>query len=159
MRRTVDSDDNCGYYIGQEESSGTAKNGQPGSRPIQRMEDNAMQKKFEDLFYEFTAEKSSKDWLSPDQIFFRGSKDMPGATMHCGFQVVTGPAVLLDQPICHTFNAHMVFLGATFPDVFKSFDAEIHFYMGKTLDTMEKIVITEPTILKIPKGLRHRHLR
>lgn len=118
-----------------------------------------MQKKFEDLFYEFTPEKSGKDWLSPDQIFFRGTKDMPGATMHCGFQVVTGPAVLLDQPICHTFNAHMVFLGATFPDVFKSFDAEIHFYMGKTLDTMEKIVITEPTILKIPKGYWHGPLK
>ncbi len=119
-----------------------------------------MQKKFEKLFYEFPIESNEgKDWLSPEQIYFRGTRDMPGATMHCGFQVITKPVELFDQPVYHTFNAHMVFFGAAFPDVFKSYDAEIHFYMGKTLDTMEKIVITEPTILKIPKGWWHGPLR
>jgi hypothetical protein len=49
----------------------------------------------------------------------------------------------------------MFFLGASLPDVFLSFDAEIHFYMGKTLDTMEKIVITEPTAVRVPKGYWH----
>ena len=119
-----------------------------------------MQDKFEKLFYEFPIERNEgKDWLSPEQIYFRGTRDMPGATMHCGFQVITKPVELFDQPVYHTFNAHMVFFGATFPDVFKSYDAEIHFYMGRTLDTMEKIVITEPTILKIPKGWWHGPLR
>lgn len=119
-----------------------------------------MQEKFEKLFYEFPIESNDGiDWLSPKQIYFRGSQDMPGATMHCGFQVVTKPVELLDQPHYHTFNEHMVFLGATFPDVFKSYDAEIHFYMGKTLDTMEKIVITEPTVIKVPKGYWHGPLK
>ena len=119
-----------------------------------------MQEKFEKLFYEFPIERNEgKDWLSPEQIYFRGTRDMPGATMHCGFQVITKPVELFVQPLYHTFNAHMVFFGASFPDVFRSFDAEIHFYMGRTLDTMEKIVITEPTILKIPKGWYHGPLR
>ena len=118
-----------------------------------------MQEKFEKLFYEFPIEKNTAKWLNPTQVYFRGSKDMPDATMHCGFQVITNPVTLLKDPHYHTFNEHMVFLGSGFPDVFKSFDAEIHFYMGKTLETMEKIVITEPTIIKIPKGYWHGPLK
>jgi hypothetical protein len=34
----------------------------------------------------------------------------------------------------------------------------VHFFLGRTLDTMEKIVITEPTIIKLPKGYWHSPL-
>lgn len=118
-----------------------------------------MTEKFEKLFYEFPIEKPGLDWLSPEQIFFHGSKDMPGATMHCGFNVITKPVDLLETPHYHTFDEHMILFGAQFPDVFKSYDAEIHFYMGKTLETMEKIVVTEPTVIKIPKGYWHGPLK
>ena len=119
-----------------------------------------MQEKYEKLFHELkTEENVGRSWLSPEQVYFRGTRDMPGATMHCGFQVITKPVELFDQPVFRPCNAHMVFFGAGFPDVFKSFDAEIHLYMGKSLDDMEKIVITEPTIVKIPKGWWHGPLR
>ena len=68
--------------------------------------------------------------------------------MNCGFQVITAPVLLQDKPHFHTFDENLVFLGAVLPDVFSSFDAEIHFYMGPTLEAMEKIVVTEPTIIK-----------
>lgn len=118
-----------------------------------------MQEKFEKLFHEFEIEHPSEDWLNPEQIYFRGSKDIPGANMHCGFQVITKPVELLTEPHFHTYDEHIVILGADFPDVFKCFDAEVHFYMGKTLDTMEKIVITEPTILRVPKNYWHGPLK
>ena len=115
-----------------------------------------MQEKFEQLFYEFKPEQTKwGDWCHSPQAYFRGTQDIPDSTMNCGFQVITAPVFLQEEPHFHTFDENLVFLGAVLPDVFKSFDAEIHFYMGKTLDTMEKIVVTEPTIIKVPKGYWH----
>ncbi len=115
-----------------------------------------MQEKFEQLFYELKPEATFwGDWCHSPQAYFRGSSNIPGATMNCGFQVITAPVLLQDKPHFHTFDENLVFLGAVLPDVFSSFDAEIHFYMGPTLEAMEKIVVTEPTIIKVPKGYWH----
>jgi hypothetical protein len=115
-----------------------------------------MQEKFEKLFYEFVPEETKwGDWCNSPQAYFRGSRNIPEATMNCGFQVFTKPVLLQDEPHFHTFAENLVFLGAKLPDVYSSFDSEIHFYMGKTLDSMEKIVITEPTIIKVPKNYWH----
>ena len=119
-----------------------------------------MQEKFEKLFYELKPETTNwGSWLHPQQIYFRGEQDIPGATMHCGFQVITEPVVLLDAPHFHPFDENVVITGAVFPDVFASFDAEVHFYMGPSLDKMEKIVVTEPTIIRVPKNYFHGPLK
>ncbi len=47
-----------------------------------------------------------------------------------------------------------MFLGSKPPDVF-DFDAEIEFYMGEDPDNLEKIVITKPTIIRVPRGVWH----
>ena len=115
-----------------------------------------MQEKFKRLFCELRPEETAwGSWCSSPQAYFRGSQDIPDATMNCGFQVITSPVLLQEEPHFHTFDENLVFLGAVFPDVFSSFDAEIHFYMGSALETMEKIVVTEPTIIKVPKGYWH----
>ena len=115
-----------------------------------------MQEKYEKLFYELKPEETHwGPWLHSPQIYFRGEQDIPGSTIHCGFQVIEQPVLLHEAPHFHCFDENVVFLGATFPDVFSSFDAEIHFYMGPSLDRMEKIVITEPTIIKVPKNYWH----
>ena len=118
-----------------------------------------MQEKFEKLFYEFVPEKTDwGPWSHSPQAFLHGEKDLPDAVMYTGYQVITAPVLMEDEPIYHREAENLVFLGATLPDVFSSFDAEIHFYMGKTLDTMEKIVVTEPTIIRVPKGYWHSPL-
>ncbi len=115
-----------------------------------------MQEKYEKLFYEFTPEDTKwGDVCVNPQAYFRGAKDMPGATMSCGFQVFKKPILLQPEAHFHPCDENLVFLGGKLPDVFSSFDAEIHFYMGPTPETMEKIVITEPTIIKVPKNYWH----
>lgn len=115
-----------------------------------------MQEKFEQYFYELQPEETQwGDWCHSPQAYFRGIENIPDSTMNCGFQVIKKPVVLQDEPHFHTFDENIVILGAVLPDVFLSFDAEVHFYMGPTLETMEKIVVTEPTIIKVPKGYWH----
>lgn len=118
-----------------------------------------MQERFEKLFYEFKPEEvNGSDWRVSTQAYLHGEKDIPDAVMYTGFQVITAPVQMETEPIFHREPENLVFLGATLPDVFSSFDAEIHFYIGPTLDAMEKIVVTEPTIIKIPKGWWHSPL-
>ncbi len=115
-----------------------------------------MQEKFEKLFYEFEPQETNwGDWCHSPQAYFRGEKDMPGAEMNVGWQVLKQPIHFETEPHFHREDEYLVFFGAKLPDIFSSWDAEVHLYMGKTLDTMEKIVITEPTIVKIPKSWWH----
>ena len=119
-----------------------------------------MQEKYEKLFYEFEPETiDGGDWTNSVQAFFHGEKDIPDAVMYTGFQVIYKPVTMETEPIYHREPENLVFLGATLPDVFSSFDAEVHFYMGPALDKMEKIVITEPTLVKVPKGYWHSPLK
>ncbi|MDR0812689.1 MAG: hypothetical protein LBO63_01610 [Oscillospiraceae bacterium] len=118
-----------------------------------------MQEKYEKLFYEFVPQETNwGDWCHSPQAYFRGEKDIPGAVMNVGFQVFKKPQLLEREPHFHREDEYLVFLGATLPDTFSGWDAEVHFFLGKTLDTMEKIVITEPTIIKLPKGYWHSPL-
>lgn len=118
-----------------------------------------MQEKYEKLFYELQPENLNLgSWTNSNQAFLHGEKDLPDAVMYTGFQMIYEPVQMEMEPIYHREAENLVFLGGTLPDVFSSFDAEIHFYMGKTLDTMEKIVITEPTLVKVPKGYWHSPL-
>ena len=118
-----------------------------------------MQEKYEKLFYEFEPQETNwGDWCHSPQAYFRGEKDMPGAEMNVGFQVFKAPVFLETEPHFHREDEYLVFLGAKLPDVFSSWDAEVHFFMGPKLDKMEKIVITEPTIIKLPKSWWHSPL-
>ena len=114
-----------------------------------------MQEKYEQLFYEFKPEEGWGDIITAPQTYFRGVDDIPGATLHCGFQVFEKPVMLQKDAHFHSCDENLVFLGGKLPDVFSSFDAEIHFYMGPTPETVEKIVITEPTLIKVPKNWWH----
>ncbi len=115
-----------------------------------------MLEKFERLVYEFQPEDAAFGlWSHGPQPYLHGEKAIPDSNLTAGFQIIQAPVLMDSEPICHREEETMFFLGASLPDVFLSFDAEIHFYMGKTLDTMEKIVITEPTAVRVPKGYWH----
>ena len=118
-----------------------------------------MQEKYKKLFYEFVPQETSwGDWCHSPQAYFRGAEDIEGANFNVGFQVFKAPVRLETEPHFHREAENLVFLGAQLPDVFSSWDAEVHFYMGPTIDTMEKIVITEPSIVRIPQGWMHSPL-
>ena len=92
--------------------------------------------------------------IASPQTYFRGASALPGATATIGWQVFTAP-VCWETPHLHKYDEFLIFLGAELPDLCKSFDAEIDFWMGEEL---EKHTITSTTIIYIPKGLMHSPL-
>ena len=96
----------------------------------------------------------------PPKLVFRGEKDIPGAVLTAGVVIITEPTVEYSEPHYHTdADEYLPIMGGKLPDVFDSWDAEVHFYMGPTLDKMEKVVITDPTMVKIPRGWWHGPLK
>ena len=87
--------------------------------------------------------------IASPQTYFRGASALPGATATIGWQVFTAP-VCWETPHTHKYDEFLIFLGAELPDLCKSFDAEIDFWMG---EEMEKHTITSTTVLFIPKGV------
>lgn len=115
--------------------------------------------KFDCLFHEFQPQETFwGDWLHSPQAYFRGKRDIPGANLNVGFQVFTGEVELEKEPHFHREEEYLFFMGAKLPDVFSSWDAEIEFYLGDSLDEMEKVVITKPTCVRLPSGMWHSPL-
>jgi len=92
--------------------------------------------------------------IASPQTYFRGASALPGATATIGWQVFKAP-VCWETPHTHKYDEFLIFLGAELPDLCKSFDAEIDFWMG---EEMEKHTITSTTIIYIPKGIVHSPL-
>ena len=92
--------------------------------------------------------------IASPQTYFRGASALPGATATIGWQVFKDP-VCWETPHTHKYDEFLIFLGAELPDLCKSFDAEIDFWMG---EEMEKHTITSTTVLYIPKGIQHSPL-
>jgi hypothetical protein len=92
--------------------------------------------------------------IASPQTYFRGASALPGATATIGWQVFKAP-VCWETPHTHKYDEFLIFLGAELPDLCKSFDAEIDFWMG---EEMEKHTITSTTIIFIPKGIMHSPL-
>jgi uncharacterized RmlC-like cupin family protein len=90
--------------------------------------------------------------IAGPQTYFRGASALPGATATIGWQVFTAPVCWETIPHAHKYDEFLIFMGATLPDLCKSFDAEIDFWMGKEL---EKHTISSATVLYIPKGVLH----
>ncbi|MGI6217322.1 MAG: hypothetical protein ACOYIK_06890 [Coriobacteriales bacterium] len=114
----------------------------------------------EALFYEIEPRDFKLgSWCKSPMAYFRGEEDIPDAVLRAGFQVIEAPVTMEEEPVCHREEETIFILGATLPDVFSSFDAEVQFYMGPSLDKMEKIVVTEPTTIRVPKYWWHGPLK
>jgi len=115
-----------------------------------------MQEKFEKLFHEFQpCYDTQGDFMRTPYAWFDGENAIPGSALNVGFQVFDKPAVLRKEPHFHTVDQHLIFMGAVWPNIFDSWDAEVWVYMGKSLDQMEKIVVKESTIIHVPPGYFH----
>ena len=117
--------------------------------------------KYEKLVFEFPAEYNDLAYLggtdgcivSP-QAYFRGASQIPGSKFNVGFQVFADPVFLDRTPHHHDVDEYLVFLGGTFPNLF-DFDAEIELTIGQTGVDAEVYHITQPTIVRVPAGIRH----
>lgn len=109
--------------------------------------------KYSHLFSTKLKENSMVPDIVPGpQTYFRGDSDLPGAGINMGFQIFVKPYRLELESHHHDTDEYLFFLGATFPDLVGSFDAEIEYFIGKEY---EKHTITEATVLYIPRGLEH----
>ena len=59
------------------------------------------------------------------------------------------------EPNFHTEEEYLCFTGYDMLDPWGSFDAEIEFWIGKNLNSLEKHVFTKPTIVRIPPYTWH----
>ena len=64
---------------------------------------------------------------------------------------VTEPYMMAEEPHSHDFDQFLHFYGADSMDI-SSFDAEVEFSLG---EEGEKHIITETTVVHIPKGMIH----
>jgi hypothetical protein len=101
-----------------------------------------------------------EDSIIPDVIKgpvfgLRGARQIPEANANFGWIYIVKPLFIDRVPHTHDGDEYLFFLGGQVPDSFSTFDAEIDFYFG---EEQEKYVITEPTVVFIPKGLLHTPL-
>ncbi len=103
------------------------------------------------LFFEFPEEETHMGgMLPPVQAYFRGECSVPGSQVCLPYRAYLKPGVIDDEPHFHRDEEYLAFVGHDLRDAFDSFDAEIVFYMGESLDDMERIVIDRPTMIKVP---------
>ena len=91
--------------------------------------------------------------IIPGPVFgLRGASQIPGACANFGWNVIYKPYFIDRVAHVHAGDEYLCFLAGKVPDCFSGFDAEIDMHFGKE---QEKYVITEPTIVYIPKGTWH----
>lgn len=107
-------------------------------------------------FYKFEKEETHSDgMLPPYQAYFRGNKCIPGAQIYLPYRSFHKVGILDSEPHFHRDEEYLAFVGHDQRDAFESFDAEIELWMGKDINDMDKIVITKPTMVRVPKFYWH----
>ena len=92
------------------------------------------------------------DVIPSPQAYFRGDSDLPGAKLNMGWQIFVKPIRLEMESHHHDHDEYQFYLGATFPDLVGSFDAEIEVFLGKEY---ERHLITKACVLYLPAGFEH----
>ena len=109
--------------------------------------------KYDHLFSTKLRENSLMPAVIPGpQAYFRGNADLPGAKINMGWQIFTQPIMLEMESHHHSVDEYQFYLGATFPDLVGSFDAEIEVFIGPKY---EQHFINKATVLYLPAGLIH----
>ncbi len=102
---------------------------------------------------EIVAEGDPADYVVSPQAYFRGGSQIPGAEFNQSYQIFVKPFFLDRVQHRHAKDEYLIFLGASFPNVF-DFDARIEFTLGKG-EEAETYVITQPTVIRVPAGVYH----
>ena len=107
-------------------------------------------------FYELPREAVKSDGMLPEeQQYFWGDSCIPGARINLPYRAYLKTGFIDREPHFHRDEEYLAFVGHDVRDAFESFDAEIWLWMGENIDDMEKIVITAPTMVRVPKFWWH----
>jgi hypothetical protein len=111
--------------------------------------------KYDELFFEYPVEyhKYGDKYANP-RGKFRGITQMPNAGFYGGFSVALKSTNMEIPHIHHANDEYLWFIGSNLENPF-DFDAEVEIYLGWDPDDMEKIVITEPTVVRVPPNMWH----
>ena len=111
--------------------------------------------KYDKLFFELPVEYHNygEIYANP-RGKFRGITQMPECNFYGGFSVALKPTQMEVPHIHHARDEYLWFTGADIANIF-DFDGEVELYLGWNPDEMEKIVITEPTIVRVPPNMWH----
>ncbi len=93
--------------------------------------------------------------MPPYQAYFRGHDCMPDSNFYASYRCYMREAFVDRWPNFHTEEEYLCFIGYDMADPWGSWDAEIELWIGKDINDMEKHIITEPTIVRIPPYTWH----
>ena len=107
------------------------------------------------LFYKFEKVRTNSGLLPTFEAYFRGDACIKGAQIYLPYRAYLKPGVIDPEPHFHRDEEYLAFVGHDLRDAFESFDAEIELWLGEDYDNMEKIVITKPTMIRVPQFYWH----
>lgn len=111
---------------------------------------------FDWLFYKFEKIETHSEGMLPQfESYFRGDSCIKGAQIYLPYRAYMKPGVIDPEPHFHRDEEYLAFVGHDLRDAFESFDAEIEMWLGEDYDSMEKIVITKPTMIRVPQFYWH----
>lgn len=88
------------------------------------------------------------------RVKFNSRKNFGYGNFGLRFSYVTEPLELPEGPHAHDFEQYLCFIGTS--ENAREFDAEVEFFMG---EENERHIITETTVVHVPKGIIHCPLR
>ncbi|MCQ2405798.1 MAG: hypothetical protein MJ067_01095 [Oscillospiraceae bacterium] len=95
------------------------------------------------------------DFMPPYQAYFRGHDCMKESDIYTCYRAYLKETFIDRFPNFHPEDEYLCFTGHDLNDPFGSFDAEIEFWIGDKLCNLEKHIITEPTMIRIPAFTWH----
>ncbi|HHT16634.1 MAG TPA: hypothetical protein GXZ77_02790 [Papillibacter sp.] len=112
--------------------------------------------KYDHLIYVFEKQYTQwGDFMPPYQAYFRGHDSMPDSSFYSSYRCYMKEAFVDREANFHSEEEYLCFIGYDMTDPWGSFDAEIEFWIGESLDKLEQHIITEPTIVRIPPFYWH----
>jgi len=111
--------------------------------------------KYDSLFFIYPQEYHNYgDTYANPRGKFRGLTQMPGVRFYGGFSVAMRDVGMEVPHVHHANDEYLWFIGSNLADTF-DFDAEVELYLGWDREHMEKVVITEPTVVRVPPNMWH----
>lgn len=112
--------------------------------------------RYDDLVYTFEKQYTHwGDFIPPYQAYFRGHDCMPDSELYTCYRSYMKEAFIDRYPNFHPEDEYLCFTGYDMQDPWGSFDAEIEIWIGEDLAHLEKHIITEPTMVRIPAFTWH----
>ena len=111
--------------------------------------------KYDALIYTMPIDHHNWDHYVSPRCGYPGTSVDPKATINFGFSVAYDENVMEEPHMHDAKEEYLFFTGADLEHFFESFDAEVEVWLGDDPRHMEKITITEPTIIRVPPKLWH----